>query len=299
MAAQETLKAISSLITNDQDTSAVHDILLAYILSCTTSPVAAATDLFTVSCAQGDAAEDTASNIAALLTTIVTDVPVLRNRIGTLVAEINNCSYATYGVQTEATERQQKKARENKDAASRGFWKGFHEFASEYFQVKANENRDRSARDVRNEAEWHALNGFLACYVARNCLLEGEKDEYYNSGDAFTTLSRLEEEFEDKENNEYNADADVPAAALWFIEAGDAIWRLCRGGRCQSGQDVRGPMWKGERDFNEKRWAFWKVRFELASGLDFVQTSTRASARSAVMEMDRLDGCTKAVGTYS
>lgn len=53
--------------------------------------------------------------------------------------------------------------------------------------------------------------------------------------------------------------------------------------------DVRGPLWKGSRDFSPERWAFWKARFEVARHLDFVRENTRQTARSVVIEMGRIE----------
>jgi len=223
---------VSTLITNRDDIVPAHGVLISYLVSRTCSTQTAAKEILAVSCSAGDEAEGLAVRIAECLVCAAIDEPVLRDRIAKLAQEINGYAYADDVPRDPATDLPQPAA---KGAASHGFHDEFFQYShgGVHFEDAFDAVRDRSS-DTHEQASaaWHGLNSFLACYVASSRLYVRkrlEHVEYYTLDDAFTVLSRLEDHFGHPLGaDECSPDADVPAAAAWFIKAGYVIYCACR-----------------------------------------------------------------------
>lgn len=218
--ATKAMNAMSAFIKSDKDSSIVHETFLTYILSRTTTPSATAADMIAICSSESvESAENTAYDIAYFLSEMAMELPFLRSCIAPLVVEIN----ALMDQRPESRASYPQAI----DAVARGFAKHFYfEIPNDYMNTYY-ENRGKQERSENLDSTWQTLNGFMAAYVAWSHVRSSSASDYWNIGHSLTILSRLEENFEEQDNVELNADADIPAAGAWFLEAGNALASNC------------------------------------------------------------------------
>jgi hypothetical protein len=93
-------------------------------------------------------------------------------------------------------------------------------------------------------------------------------------------------------------DALVPAAAVWVIGAGKALYgkeedkdpkhgkKECKVEDLKDGE----RLWPASARFSKERWAFWKSRFGEFSGVEEAEEETRKVAGEAVEAMKKAEG---------
>lgn len=87
-------------------------------------------------------------------------------------------------------------------------------------------------------------------------------------------------------------DADVPAAAAWIHNAGQAMltWEFeYESGPLRGDPGRGGPLWSGQHGFCKERWALWKKRFYEVAEMDELPEDLRGVAKSAAEEMEEVE----------
>jgi Protein of unknown function (DUF3632) len=87
-------------------------------------------------------------------------------------------------------------------------------------------------------------------------------------------------------------DADVPAAAVWALILGKALWQkvedLSPKNSNEGNPGGGGDLWKGKSEFSNERYVFWAERFKAMSERDDLMTETRQLAGEVYKEMVKL-----------
>ena len=209
-------ESIRRFVTRDQQLTAAHHILVTCLVDRILSPSVAANDIFQL-CATLEyeaRIQKYAEDLGKFLWDTAIAAPVLRDRIAELAVQINILSF---GVLTPTDVAK---------VTATGFWNQFHTESERLIMTKFREVRNRRG-DPAQEQEWVDINAFAASFV-RHSSWESTKDKYLSIADAITTMSGLEVKFEDPDNFSSNANADIPAAAVWVLNAGTVLWHACR-----------------------------------------------------------------------
>ncbi|KAF2689368.1 hypothetical protein K458DRAFT_439719 [Lentithecium fluviatile CBS 122367] len=122
---------------------------------------------------------------------------------------------------------------------------------------------------------------------------------------AFWTLSEaLEQNITDSGEEDDMAatmvqkiDAFVPAAAVWVIGAGKALYEQKEDNHPKHGkkatmlEDLKDheSMWPRSARFSRERWAFWKQRFGEIAAMETIGEETRKVANEAVRAMEKIE----------
>ena len=137
---------------------------------------------------------------------------------------------------------------------------------------------------VKNE--WTRHNAFLARLVVN-------PDHPHRSVYLGRAFEALVPALETAPENIEQLSADVPAAAVWLIYAGNVFYEAAISAQDMGPLRQKGGMlWQaigGEGGYSRTRWAFWKSRFKfIAQELDVDEMAKRMSAE-AVEKMEAVD----------
>lgn len=105
----------------------------------------------------------------------------------------------------------------------------------------------------------------------------------------------LETEFRDDEyaTAAQKYEAYLPAVSAWIIGAGNILFTkkvdLTPTDPKEGDPAGGGELWTGRSEFSKERWAFWKERLVVISGMDNVSEHIKNQAKTAVEEMERAE----------
>lgn len=272
--------ALFDIVTRDDSIPDAHALFVAFLIDRIISTTVMSIDLIRL-CTSQDTIEQAklyADKVGLFLCSVGTDIPMLCDPVAELVARINWLAKShddSYGVYI--------------DAVSSCFSDRFSYELALTMMARDDEIR-YELRDVDSVRRWWNMNRFVACYVKHAALLGYLNDgSYFDVDRAITALSRFENEFEDAEGPTINVNANVPAAAVWIMNAGLVIYRACISCGFLDGSGGRTLIWRGSLSHAD-RWNVWKQRFDEVEGLESATPTTKVMARAASSEMSAILG---------
>ena len=93
----------------------------------------------------------------------------------------------------------------------------------------------------------------------------------------------------DKFDSAVSKDLDVQLqiAQQWILYAGNQIYESPE--EFPAWNFLESHLWKGKAAYNKGRWAFWKERARLYSGVTQLSKKTRDAAKQIVVAMERIE----------